>query len=456
MATGKDLVEAASFSRRRLVTAFVSGAPGGREVEPARPGRPLVGGLALGVLVTGGAAIAGVLTSTVDPAWAERPGLVISEEEAEVFVITGQSPSPVLHPVLNITSAKLVLGADLEPQVIPEELIAEETIGTDLGIFGAPHDVPDVDRLVGSGWSACASGEALRVTVSSDPQVSTVPDDAGTLVTVGGETWLVATSRPDPAGVASAFRYPVPDAGTPSQVVALAGLGLGAATERVEVNRVWLDLLPVGGAISPASFGGVTPRVGDGGVPRPGDVVTVSGRPYLTTVDGQLAELDPFALGVATGGVAGPEPAGVTSFARGDPVADHRWPAAVLQPTYGERCARLETEAGEPPRVQLAQEPRGEAAATGHAGTSVWVDPGAGAVVRAGGWRSATRGRVHVVDGRGAVHPLVGSGTAALLGYEGLDAPVVPASWLALLDEGVPLSQDRALCEPSPEVGPCG
>ena len=50
MATKKDLVEAYSFSRRRLVTAFVSGAPGGREVEPARPGRTIVGGLALAVL----------------------------------------------------------------------------------------------------------------------------------------------------------------------------------------------------------------------------------------------------------------------------------------------------------------------------------------------------------------------------------------------------------------------
>ena len=43
MATKKDLVEAHAFSRRRLVTAFVSGAPGGREVEPVRPGRVLIG-----------------------------------------------------------------------------------------------------------------------------------------------------------------------------------------------------------------------------------------------------------------------------------------------------------------------------------------------------------------------------------------------------------------------------
>ena len=59
MATKTDLVEAYSFSRRRLVTAFVSGAPGGREVEPARPGRALVGGLALALLVVAGGAVTG-------------------------------------------------------------------------------------------------------------------------------------------------------------------------------------------------------------------------------------------------------------------------------------------------------------------------------------------------------------------------------------------------------------
>ena len=56
MATKKDLVEAHAFSRRRLVTAFVSGAPGGREVEPVRPGRVLIGGVALSVLLLAGAA----------------------------------------------------------------------------------------------------------------------------------------------------------------------------------------------------------------------------------------------------------------------------------------------------------------------------------------------------------------------------------------------------------------
>ena len=61
MGTHRDLVEAHSFNRRRLVTAFVSGARSGREIEPARPGRPVAGGLALAVLLAAGAAVSGAL-----------------------------------------------------------------------------------------------------------------------------------------------------------------------------------------------------------------------------------------------------------------------------------------------------------------------------------------------------------------------------------------------------------
>ena len=79
MATKRDLVEAHQFSRRRLITAFVSGAPGGREVEPARPGRALVGGLALALLVVAGGAVTGLIFGRDEADW-KQPGLVISKE----------------------------------------------------------------------------------------------------------------------------------------------------------------------------------------------------------------------------------------------------------------------------------------------------------------------------------------------------------------------------------------
>lgn len=452
MATKKDLVEAYSFSRRRLVTAFVSGAPGGREVEPARPGRSIVGGLALSVLLVAGAAIAGVFTSNVDPAWAESAGLVISKEEAEVFVITEAGSEPVLHPILNITSAKLILGSDVEPQVIPEKYIAEEEIGSDLGIFGAPYDVPDVARLIESGWTSCTDGKGLRLSLSERPRVTPAAEDGGMLVTVGDEAWLVATSRPDESGVVGGYRYRVPEADSSAQRLLLAAIGLGPETEPAPVSREWLDLFPQGGDIDPSAFG-VDPRPSAGGEPKPGDLLQVNGTPYLTLETGELAPLDPFALAVATGsaeGTVGAEYSGDVDsldFVRGDFV-DARWPETTLQPVFGERCVQLLAAPDEPAQVRLAQDPEGEAVATGTRGESVSVDAGAGAYVVSGAWGDTSGDNPFVMDSKGVAYPLVGPTAADLLGYSGFDAPVVPDPWIELFDDGVQLSQNSALCAP--------
>ncbi|HET7195714.1 MAG TPA: type VII secretion protein EccB [Nocardioides sp.] len=68
MTSRRDLVEAYSFSRRRLVTAFISGAPGGGEAAPSRSGRTIVAGVVVAVLVVAGAAV----TRTVSPRLVEE------------------------------------------------------------------------------------------------------------------------------------------------------------------------------------------------------------------------------------------------------------------------------------------------------------------------------------------------------------------------------------------------
>ena len=462
MATKKDLVEAYSFSRRRLVTAFVSGAPGGREVEPAKPGRSIIGGLALAVLLIAGAAIAGVFTSNVDPAWAESPGLVISKEEAEVFIITDSSTDPVLHPILNITSAKLILGSDgVEPEVIPEEYIAQEEVGSDLGIFGAPYDVPDVDRLIQSGWTACTDGVGHLLDVSEDELVAPAPTDGGMLVTVDRETWLVAVSRPAEDGSVSALRYLVPRANSSEQDLVRNNLGL-AENEPVDVSREWLNLFPEGEAISSTSFG-VTPRVGaTDGEPRPGDLLSISGTTFLTLATGgtlpELAPLDPFSLTVALGSTRGDTPpayAGDIDTLDLDGNIDVRWPGTTLQPVFGERCARLVTQPGAPSVVELVQEPEAGAASTGTNGELATVDAGAGAFVQSGGWGQISGGEPVVIDSKGIAYPVVDGLAVERLGFAGYDVPVVPDSWVELFGDGVALSQNAALCAPRTDRKPC-
>ena len=51
MPTSKDILEAQRFNRNRLITAFTSGTPGGREVDTPSPVRPLIVGAVVAIIV---------------------------------------------------------------------------------------------------------------------------------------------------------------------------------------------------------------------------------------------------------------------------------------------------------------------------------------------------------------------------------------------------------------------
>ena len=166
MATKKDLVEAQSFSRRRLTTAFVSGAPGGREVEPDRPLRAVVGGLALTVVLVLGSMAFGWLRSSLPDDW-KNDRLVIAEDSGARYV----SVEGVLHPVVNTTSARLLIPADqFKVIAVPDQELEEIQRGPTLGILGAPDSLAPRDRLVGSGWVSClGAGQQVSSAIGAGP-----------------------------------------------------------------------------------------------------------------------------------------------------------------------------------------------------------------------------------------------------------------------------------------------
>ena len=200
MATKKDLVEAHAFSRRRLVTAFVSGAPGGREVEPVRPGRVLIGGVALSVLLLAGAAIAGFLLGRPPAQWLDEGSFVISKDTGEQYVVLRGGNDPLLQRVPNYVSAQLLLQrADLTPFTVRDKYIRTVQLGEDLGIEGAPAGLPSADELVDDGWTACTgSGVGIKVAVQGEPTVEDLTGSAF-LVSTRDQEWLIATA-PDLAG----------------------------------------------------------------------------------------------------------------------------------------------------------------------------------------------------------------------------------------------------------------
>jgi len=462
MATKRDLVEAHAFSRRRLVTAFVSGAPGGREVEPVRPARVIVGGAALAVLLIAGAAIAGVFTQKTPEDWAQ-PGLFIAKETGAAYVITKGEQPVIVRPVINITSAKLILGAEVEPTIIAQEAIEAEVVGGDIGILGAPASPPGAAQLIETGWTACTDNDAgIRLDVSAEPSVRAMAA-AGSVVRSGDRHYLLAQSRPSGSSTAGAYRYQLPDdAGARDNM--LTALGLQAGTYATEVGETYLGLFPtgddlafgtlqLGGVGDPAPYASAESNLPRGA--RVGDIVTYAGGALLLGPDYPI-DLDAFALAVYANLPAPATPrslevSGPVNIERGpSSFAEANWPDNLLTPLLGEQCAQLEAGADQAPRIQVVGDPAEDASAAEVPAdtTSVRVDAGRGAFVYSGDWSDRASGAPFLMDATGLAYPLVGAGAAAQLGYAAVPAPVVPDTWVQLFGTGVALSQDAALCPP--------
>jgi Type VII secretion system ESX-1, transport TM domain B len=464
MATKKDLVEAYSFSRRRLVTAFLSGAPGGREVEPARPGRTIVGGLALAVLLIAGAAIASVLASRTPEDW-NQVGLVYARgDQPATYVILEVDDPPQLIPVINITSAQLILGADVKATSVDQDVIDEQTPGIPIGILGAPQTLPRPDRFIQSGWTACTDdGVGIAVDVSSSEHVERTTS-RGIVVESADAYWLIATSSSREADDQRAYRYPI-SAAEGDQF--LVDQDLGQTASAISVPPEWLALFPEGGEIGPGGFD--LPRFGKPALESPvpgadvGDYVVLGDGRGAMVVDRGYQPLDPFALAMLQN-MSGPtERQGTTptSYLESTYPSSH-WPETALGPLNSPPCAQLDVETGRVPHAWLAGSPDAEAVSpqAGAAGEidaaerRVTLDRGHGAFVLDGTWDETEADSPLVIDPLGKAYPLIDVPiTVGKLRYDLDDAPVVPDEWVTLFDQGVSLSTYSALCPPADRPG---
>ena len=236
MATKKDLVDAQSFSRRRLTTAFVSGAPGGREVEPHRPLRAVAGGLALTVVLVLGSMAFGWLRSSLPDDW-KNDRLIIAEDSGARYV----SIKEVLHPVVNTTSARLLIpSAQFKVLAVPDDELASIKRGPTLGILGAPDSLTPAASLVNSGWVSCLEEGELVSTAIGRQRTVTPAADGAVVVRNGKRTFVIANGR----------RYPVATRDVSSVTVALRLDGRPA----IDAPSSWLNLFPEGPALGPLTI----------------------------------------------------------------------------------------------------------------------------------------------------------------------------------------------------------
>jgi len=469
MATKKDLVEAYSFSRRRLVTAFISGAPGGREVEPSRPGRTIVGGLALAVLLIAGAAVTGVFKPRVDGDWTQ-PGLVTSKEKASDYLIleTDDGEEPELRPLINITSAMLLFGADVEATQVPEDELKTLEQGAPIGILNAPGSPPDPDDLVNQGWTACTDERrGIKMNVSAARATEPAPG-AGFLVKSEGDYYVIGEGAPEDVADPRAYRYPVQLSGKRRlSDTTLGDLSGSIQSQAVKVPGDWMRLFPPGGALDVdglglgGRIGKPVDYAGSGGIPgnaRIGDYYVLAETTYAIGAEAPV-KLTPFAavlLRASVGDDRELEPTGGVELDLGATVFEEaHWPEEPLTRPPGELCAEL-TPDPESPGVRLAHRPEDAASADAAAvrtdGIEISVDSGAGAYVRSGQWdNDPGDGEAFLIDSRGNSYLLQGPDVPELLGYGDVDVLVAPDEWVDLFHEGVTLSVAAARCPPATE-----
>lgn len=447
MSSKRDLVEAHGFNRRRLVTAFVSGAPGGREVEPVRYGRAIIGGLVLALLVVAGAAVGGLIKPRLPDGWDDN-GLVIAEDEGSRFIAQNQR----LFPVVNTTSARLLIGDDsgaLKVTTVPDDLLADMRLDVTVGIVGAPDRLPEVSQLIDNGWTACTNSQGgLRVTISNVRDVRQATGEARLVEAVEkpGERFVVANGR----------RYPVSQANGDNIV-----RELGLPGDALQVNTSWLNLLDVGPEVRPFEVPDQGARVDTGisvlqtvgtpitqggnryllvrqdGEPR---LLAVSEFAYDTYVSGgagaQLSEVDDIDAG-ALGGLANADPVPELSFLEEWPsegVEPYRQasPCVVLTGDDDFRTSQLALVADDSPRL-----PSGS-------GQDVVVQRGYGALVQeTSGEVRSDQGDSVLIDSTGARFAVPAS-SKGRLGYADVDPPAVNQAWTVLFQDGPSLTVEAA------------
>lgn len=445
MASNKDILEAQRFNRRRLVTAFSSGTPGGRELEPRSFTGALFAGVGLTLLLVLIAAILGRFAPQLPDGW-ENGTLVVEDSGARYLAIDG-----VLRPVRNTASARLLAPAEQFNVVdVPASALEGVPRGSEVGIPEAPDALPPAEAFDNLRWSACATGEGETHTWLGTAAPG--QRDAGTaVVTNAGQTYVITQGRrfllssdEDPAGV-------------------LLALGLDAA-HRHPVQSDWLDLFPMGSDLRPIELAeagrpvtGMPARLQTAVV---GSVVQVeegaTQRRYLVIGDGTITPLSDTAYRLAQAGLAStasnPLTASVGEISslkvEQSPEVPNDWPASFESPIpETERvCGRLLIEGGAATTV-VASIPAPSPEAVADAPSEqpgVTVAGGSGALVRssAGG----TLGPIVLITDLGMAHGITGdtADTLSRLGYSADDVTTVPSAWVALIPSGPNLSVQDA------------
>jgi type VII secretion protein eccB len=431
MASNKDILNAQRFNRQRLVMAFNAGTPGGRELEPRNMLRPVLGGIAVALVILLVSLIVGRFTSPLPNDWQNNTLIVVKNEGTRYVTIRGR-----LRPVTNIASARLLS----DPGSFKQTTAGADTLngierGTQVGIADAPESLPAAKSLVPRGWAACSStaGATSTFVGSTPPGMGSV---GHALVSVGKSHYLIANGH----------RYPIPSENLDA---ALHALNLDADPV-VAVDATWINLFPQGSTIKPFSLSDagtpVTTLSSSIANPTAGSLLVVSEgsgaqRHYLVRADGRVArlnevELAMYKLGSPNLSEQQVNASDLSQASTTTSSAPSDWPDTLGKGVAEKQsaCAALQVDAS------------GQMTSTINASNQiekggVTVKGGTGALVRATSGGSA--GQIFLLTDAGRVWALGGTtaDTVRQLGYTMSNVSNIPSPWISLFPAGPELSK---------------
>ncbi|MGW4238782.1 type VII secretion protein EccB [Streptomyces sp. NPDC004749] len=274
MASRRDELNAYTFAKKRTVASFLQPSPTGTEEGAPRPLRAVVPGLILGAVILAGFGAWGMFKPTAPKDWA-RPetNVIVAKDSTTRYVVlntgTGKDKETLLHPVLNLASARLLLSPQQGKVIqVPDKILdaGKPARGPILGIPYAPDRLPgDKDAGKAKRWAVCEQpGGGRGASVQKAAFVLADRDSSrteGKNRLTGGQVLYVQGQKGSTRYLvdASGTKYQLP--GEPGDALSLAVVGTKPPQQ---VTDDWLATLHTG---SPVEFPGIPGEVtADAGV----------------------------------------------------------------------------------------------------------------------------------------------------------------------------------------------
>jgi type VII secretion protein EccB len=461
----RDQVQAHTFVMGRLTSGVLRLEPDGLDQPVSRTTKGVLVGLLIAGLIGVVITLFGFIVPGGNTGW-QKPGALVMQKDSGARFL---SMDGVLHPVLNLTSAKLLAGEQMTLVSANAKSLKDAPRGTPIGLVGAPDSLPTVADLSGDPWMACnvrtqddtgALTSRLALVIGPAPAGRTL--GAGEAVPVAGpdgNNYLLWNGQ----------RLKIDKTDNVIQAVGSAGNDLPAVTAS------FLDVVPAGPDLAVPETVGIGSPGPDlaGRATRLGQLFTDgSGNRYLLTGSGLVAltptlsallsadpvtqskaydgnDIVPVALGPndMAGHLAPPAATAELTHQGTLPVNVPRGSQVSLQQAVCQQIRpgpRRTTNAlmivdVDDLRAGVPDSQPGVTASCLPA-ESVAVRPGGGALVNATSAGGGAGAAHFLITDSGVKYPVPDGDSLAALGYGGAEATQLPSTWLNLLPTGPALT----------------